>query len=138
MRVRCFVPNFRRSWGSARACYAGASMRLRLASLLSAVVAAAAAAVPDSEAAALAEENSMLQLKLKRLEDELQQELKYSYVIACVDTYAVPQPCRTYRVRVSASCGYRTFLRHRAACPGRTSLPRAYRTYRVPWHHRSW
>ena len=56
-------------------------MRLRLASLLSAVVAAAAAAAPDSEAAALAEENSMLQLKLKRLEDELQQELKYAPVL---------------------------------------------------------
>ena len=56
-------------------------MRLRLASLLSAVVAAGAAAVADTEAADLAAENSMLQLKLKRLEDELQQELKYSYVV---------------------------------------------------------
>ena len=58
-------------------------MRLRLASLLSAVVAAGAAAVADTEAADLAAENSMLQLKLKRLEDELQQELKYSPVLTC-------------------------------------------------------
>ena len=54
---------------------------LRLARLLSAVVAAGAAAVADTEAAELAAENSMLQLKLKRLEDELQQELKYAPVL---------------------------------------------------------
>ena len=63
-------------------------MRLWLASLLSAVVAAAAAAVPDTEAAELAAENSMLQLKLKRLEDELQQELKY---LSVLNTH-VPEP----------------------------------------------
>ena len=56
-------------------------MRVRVASLLSAVVAAGAAAVADTEAAELAAENSMLQLKLKRLEDELQQELKYAPVL---------------------------------------------------------
>lgn len=54
---------------------------MRVVSLLSAVAAATAAATPDLETAQLAEENSMLQLKLKRLEDELQQELKYSYVV---------------------------------------------------------
>ena len=63
-------------------------MRLWLASLLSAVVVAAAAAVPDTEAAELAAENSMLQLKLKRLEDELQQELKY---LSVLNTH-VPEP----------------------------------------------
>ena len=57
-------------------------MRLRLAGLLAAVVAAGAAAVADTEAE-LAAENSMLQLKLKRLEDELQQELKYAPVLKC-------------------------------------------------------
>jgi len=54
---------------------------MRLASLLSAVVAAVAATVPDTEAAELAAENSMLQLKLKQLEDELQQEIKHSSVL---------------------------------------------------------
>ena len=75
------------------------AMRLRLASLLSAVVAAGAAAVADTEAADLAAENSMLQLKLKRLEDELQQELKYAPVLSC---------------RPEASTYY---PRHRAAVP---------------------
>ena len=82
-------------------------MRLWLASLLSAVVAAAAAAVPDTEAAELAAENSMLQLKLKRLEDELQQELKY--------LSALTRTSRSLR-----TCG----LRHQ---------PPAYRTYLWRW-----
>ena len=56
-------------------------LSMRLASLLSAVVAAVAATVPDTEATELAAENSMLQLKLKQLEDELQQEIKHASVL---------------------------------------------------------
>ena len=77
-----------------------ARMRLRLASLLSAVVAAGAAAVADTEAAELAAENSMLQLKLKRLEDELQQELKYSPVLTCPSrSLRAVRTCQAVRTR---------------------------------------
>ena len=36
-------------------------------------------------------------------------------MLLCADTYTVPQPCRTCRVRVPV---YSTHQRHRAACPG--------------------
>ena len=103
-------------------------MRLWLASLLSAVVAAAAAAVPDTEAAELAAENSMLQLKLKRLEDELQQELKYLSVLT-----RTSRSLRTermgYACQPPACC---TYQRRRAAWPGEALLRAVRPTYRGP------
>ena len=80
---------------------------MRLASLLAAVVAAGAAAVADTEAE-LAAENSMLQLKLKRLEDELQQELKYAPVLT--RSSRSPRAVRTCQA-------VRTYPRRRAAVP---------------------
>ena len=103
-------------------------MRLLLASLLSAVMAAAAAAVPDTEAAELAAENSMLQLKLKRLEDELQQELKYLSVLT-----RTSRSLRTermgYACQPPACC---TYQRRRAAWPGEALLRAVRPTYRGP------
>ena len=64
-------------------------MRARLAGLLAA---AAAVAAPMPEDAQLAQENDMLKLKLKKLEDELKQELKYSYVIIKGCVPAPPSP----------------------------------------------
>ena len=111
-------------------------MRLRLASLLSAVVAAGAAAVADTEAAELAAENSMLQLKLKRLEDELQQELKYAPVLTHLSrSLRAVRTCQAVRTRGAGQ------LSHQTAGKGVTGRGeghdcRGRATSREPWHHR--
>ena len=85
-----------------------ALMRLRLAGLLSAVVAAGAAAVADTEAE-LAAENSMLQLKLKRLEDELQQELKYAPVLTRSSrSLRAVRTCQAVRTRGAGQLSHQT------------------------------
>ena len=86
-----------------------ATRAMRLASLLAAVVAAGAAAVADTEAADLAAENSMLQLKLKRLEDELQQELKYAPVLMRSSrSLRAVRTCQAVRTRGAGQLSHQT------------------------------
>ena len=105
-------------------------MRARLAGLLAA---AAAVAAPLPEDAQLAQENDMLKLKLKKLEDELKQELKYSYVIikGCVRAPPAPRhappaaapapaPHRWRRAAASAARHRRVLLRGGCAMAARS------------------
>ena len=95
--------------GNSRGGNSRERMRLRLASLLAAVVAAGAAAVADAEAADLAAENSMLQLKLKRLEDELQQELKYAPVLMRSSrSLRAVRTCQAVRTRGAGQLSHQT------------------------------
>ena len=113
-----------------------ATRAMRLASMLAAVVAAGAAAVADTEAADLAAENSMLQLKLKRLEDELQQELKYAPVLMRSSrSLRAVRTCQAVRTRGAGQ------LSHQTAGKGVTGRGegrdcRGRATSREPWHHR--
>eukprot|EP00964_Phaeocystis_antarctica_P055851 scaffold32887_cov35-Phaeocystis_antarctica.AAC.1 len=51
--------------------------------------------------------------------------------LPCADPYAVPQPCRTYGLRVPASCVPYVPEAQGSWC-ATVRTPHAYRTYRVP------